>query len=200
MEFDKIENMWKKQSQIMNSGKDIGSGIIDIVHTMEKKTKRKYLISTVIMCIELLFFTFLLAYFNFFSGLSLAGIILIMFAVIMGIASVWSTNILFTKSDLGNTGIEFLKKILDKLDRRKFLRIYLIPVLLVMIAFGVTLIYLEHLSAIPQIWKTIIYSASYLYIIIIYIVTSRREVRKEKIEIEPIRKKITALIMDIESE
>jgi len=201
MEMDEIKNLWKKQTA---RGRLSGSGsnpkILDVIYFMEKKTRKKYIIASAALCIDFLFFAFFIFYLDFFTKLSLAGAILIMTAIIMGMVSIWSTCIPFRKTDLITPGIDFLKSVLDKLDRRKFLRIYLIPAYLVMIAFGLSMIFSEHLSMISSFWKAVIYSASYIYIIVIYIVTARKEVRNEKIEIEPLRKKIKELIMQMDSE
>jgi hypothetical protein len=69
-----------------------------------------------------------------------------------------------------------------------------------MIAFGLSMVFSEHLAEASLFLKILAYSASYLYMLIIYIITARKEIRKEKNEIEPIRKKITALIMQMESD
>jgi len=201
MELDDFKNIWKKQTtRYTGSGKDENSGILDVIYSMEKKIKQKYIIATVLMGLDFIFFIYMLVYVDFFTGLSLAGVILILLAIIFGAASIWSTNILFKNDNLISPGKDFLKDIIEKLDRRKFLRIYVVPIYLVMIAFGLSMIFSEHLTDTSLILKIVIYSASYLYIIIIYIVTAKKEISKEKNEIEPIRKKITVLITQMESD
>ena len=201
MEIEEIKNMWKKQTTESTApGKGKNSDILDVIYSMEKKTKRKYIIATTAMALELSFFLYLIIYSGIFRGLSLAGAVLIILAIIFGGVSIWSTNILFKKDDLINPGKIFLKEIIEKLQRRRFLRIYVIPVYLVMIAFGLSMIFSEHLAEASLFLKILAYSASYLYMLIIYIITARKEIRKEKNEIEPIRKKITALIMQMESD
>ena len=201
MEIEEIKNLWKTKSA-HNAGFDNGDNpkIMDVIYSMEKKIKQKYIIATAALIIDFLFFAFFIFYLDFFTKLSLAGAALIMVSVIMGIISIWSTNIAFRKNDLIEPGINFLKSVLDKLDRRKFLRIYLTPACLVMLAFGLSMIFSEHLSVTSDFWRAVIYAVSYIYIIVIYIVTARKEIRKEKNEIEPLRKKINELILKMESE
>lgn len=202
MDLDKLKNTWKSQTTDLSSepGNNL-SGIIDKVYTLEKKTKLKYSIATFAMGFELMIFLLaIIFYYNLFSKLTLVGLLLVITAVILGGISIWSTNILFNKEDIINPGTDFLKKINDKLERRKFLRIYLIPVFLLMIAFGVTIVLSENLSSLSSEWKIFIYTITYLYIILIYVITAKKEIRKEKNEIEPIKQKISKLIYQAESE
>lgn len=202
MDLDKLKNTWKSQTTDLSSepGNNL-SGIIDKVYTLEKKTKLKYSIATFAMGFELMIFLLaIIFYYNLFSKLTLVGLLLVITAVILGGISIWSTNILFNKEDIINPGTDFLKKINDKLERRKFLRIYLIPVYLLMIAFGVTIVLSENLSSISSEWKIFIYTITYLYIILIYVITAKKEIRKEKNEIEPIKQIISKLIYQAESE
>lgn len=202
MDLDKLKNTWKSQTTDLSSepGNNL-SGIIDKVYTLEKKTKLKYSIATFAMGFELMIFLLaIIFYYNLFSKLTLVGLLLVITAVILGGISIWSTNILFNKEDIINPGTDFLKKINDKLERRKFLRIYLIPVYLLMIAFGVTIVLSENLSSLSSEWKIFIYTITYLYIILIYVITAKKEIRKEKNEIEPIKQKISKLIYQAESE
>lgn len=202
MEFDKIKNSWKNQKTGMtgNYAEDY-TGTIEKIYLMERKTKLKYSIATSAMGIELVIILLALMFYkNIFSELTIAGILLVIIAVVLGGISIWSTNILFRKDDIINPGTEFLKKISDKLDRRRFLRIYLIPVYLVMISFGVTIVLSENLESLSAEWKVFAYTITYLYIIIIYIITSRKEIRREKNEIVPIKQKISKLIYQAESE
>lgn len=202
MEFDKIKKSWKNQKTCMSgSYPEDYSGTIEKIYLFERKTKLKYSIATSAMGIELVIILLaLLFYKNIFSELTITGILLVIIAVVLGGISIWSTNILFRKDDIINPGTEFLKKISDKLDRRRFLRIYLIPVYLVMIAFGVTIVLSENLSSLSADWKVFVYTITYLYILIIYIITSRKEIRREKNEIEPIKQKISKLIYQAESD
>lgn len=202
MDLDKLKNIWKSQTTDLSSepGNNL-SGIIDKVYTLEKKTKLKYSIATFAMGFELMIFLLaIIFYYNLFSKLTLVGLLLVITAVILGGISIWSTNILFNKEDIINPGTDFLKKINDKLERRKFLRIYLIPVYLLMIAFGVTIVLSENLSSLSSEWKIFIYTITYLYIILIYVITAKKEIRKEKNEIEPIKQKISKLIYQAEAE
>lgn len=202
MDLDKLKNTWKSQTTDLSSepGNNL-SGIIDKVYTLEKKTKLKYSIATFAMGFELMIFLLaIIFYYNLFSKLTLVGLLLVITAVILGGISIWSTNILFNKEDIINPGTDFLKKINDKLERRKFLRIYLIPVFLLMIAFGVTIVLSENLSSLSSEWKIFIYTITYLYIILIYVITTKKEIRKEKNEIEPIKQKISKLIYQAEAE
>lgn len=202
MDLDKLKNTWKSQTTDLSSepGNNL-SGIIDKVYTLEKKTKLKYSIATFAMGFELMIFLLaIIFYYNLFSKLTLVGLLLVITAVILGGISIWSTNILFNKEDIINPGTDFLKKINDKLERRKFLRIYLIPVFLLMIAFGVTIVLSENLSSLSSEWKIFIYTITYLYIILIYVITAKKEIRKEKNEIEPIKQKISKLIYQAEAE
>lgn len=202
MDLDKLKNTWKSQTTDLSSepGNNL-SGIIDKVYTLEKKTKLKYSIATFAMGFELMIFLLaIIFYYNLFSKLTLVGLLLVITAVILGGISIWSTNILFNKEDIINPGTDFLKKINDKLERRKFLRIYLIPVYLLMIAFGVTIVLSENLSSLSSEWKIFIYTITYLYIILIYVITAKKEIRKEKNEIEPIKQIISKLIYQAESE
>lgn len=202
MEFDKIKNSWKNQKTGMTGNyADDYTGTIEKIYLMERKTKLKYSIATSAMGIELVIILLALMFYkNIFSELTIAGILLVIIAVVLGGISIWSTNILFRKDDIINPGTEFLKKISDKLDRRRFLRIYLIPVYLVMISFGVTIVLSENLESLSAEWKVLAYTITYLYIIIIYIITSRKEKRREKNEIEPIKQKISKLIYQAQSE
>lgn len=202
MDLDKLKNTWKSQTTDLSSepGENL-SGIIDKVYILEKKTKLKYSIATFAMGFELMIFLLaIIFYYNLFSKLTLVGLLLVITAVILGGISIWSTNILFKKADIINPGTDFLKKINDKLERRKFLRIYLIPVYLLMIAFGVTIVLSENLSSLSSEWKIFIYTITYLYIVLIYVITAKKEIRKEKNEIEPIKQKISKLIYQAESE
>lgn len=202
MDLDKLKNTWKSQTTDLSSepGNNL-SGIIDKVYTLEKKTKLKYSIATFAMGFELMIFLLaIIFYYNLFSKLTLVGLLLVITAVILGGISIWSTNILFNKEDIINPGTDFLKKINDKLERRKFLRIYLIPVFLLMIAFGVTIVLSENLSSLSSEWKIFIYTITYLYIVLIYVITAKKEIRKEKNEIEPIKQKISKLIYQAEAE
>jgi drug/metabolite transporter (DMT)-like permease len=200
MELDEIRNLWKKQN--MSGLEPHGSnnnGILSTLAELEKKIKRKYIIATCALVLESLFFFYLIFYQDFFSGISFAGVLLIIAALAMAIPSIWSTHILFNENELVNPGADFLKKIMEKLDRRKYLRIYLIPAYLVMIAFGITMIFSQHLAAAELKWKILAYSASYLYILLIYIITAYREKKKEKTVTEPIKEKIASLIYQMES-
>jgi hypothetical protein len=202
MELDELKNAWKnKTTEKLSNVKEDFSGTLEKVYVMEKKTKVKYTIATFAMGFELVIFLLIIMFYrNIFTKLTLAGIMLVIISVIIGGFSIWSTNILFKEKDILNPGTDFLKKINDKLERRKFLRVYLVPVILVMIAFGVTIVLSENISSLSVEWKIFIYTITYLYIIIIYFVTARKEIRKEKNEIEPIRKTISKLIYQAESE
>lgn len=201
MELDDLKNFWKNKTSgvtPVQSGDFLN--IIDELRSNEKATKTKYIIASAAMAVELLVFLVLIFWGNIFSGMSLAGILLIITAVVLGGISIWSTNIIFTKSDLENPGIDFLKNITDKLERRKFMRIYLVPSYLIMIAFGVTMIFSQKLSTMELEWKVFIYFITYLYIILIYFFTSKRELKKEKNVIEPLKKNISILISQLESD
>ena len=201
MEFDELKNMWNnKTAQVVPELNNDTAAVMDRIISIEKKTKAKYIIASLAMSIELLFFLVLISVGNLFYGVSLAGILLIIIAVFLGGISIWSTNIVFNQNDLKNPGIDFLRKIKDKFERRKFLRIYVIPAYLVMIAFGVTMIFQQKLSGLSAEWKVLVYSISYLYILFVYLITARKEIRKEKSEIEPLKKDISGLIEELEAD
>ena len=66
MEIEEIKNMWKKQTTESTApGKGKNSDILDVIYSMEKKTKRKYIIATTAMALELSVFLYLIIYSGF---------------------------------------------------------------------------------------------------------------------------------------
>ena len=201
MEIDDFKNIWKEQKaeKIKNNGGNY-MDLIANLSALEKKTKRKFIFMTLTEAFAFGVVLWVMLSNSFSSPLTYAGYIIILFDIAAIVIAHWSTAINTESQKISSPSVDFLKEVVDKFYRRKFIRIYLFPVYMILLAAGITLSYVEILSYTSPGKKIMIYSILYSFIIFVSIWGTRKQIRKEKKDIEPIRNRISGLIYQMESE
>lgn len=202
MEIDDFKNIWKEQKaeKIKTTEGNNYMDLISSLTALEKKTKRKFIYMTLGEAFAFTVILWVMLTGNFNSSLTYAGYILILFDIIVILAAYWSTTINTNSQKVSSPSLDFLKEAVDKFYRRKFIRIYLFPVYFILLAAGITLSYVEILARASLEKKIIIYSVLYGFLILVSILGMRRQIKREKKDIEPIKNKISGLIYQMESE
>lgn len=202
MEIDDFKNIWKEQKaeKIKTTEGNNYMDLISSLTALEKKTKRKFIFMTLGEAFAFTVILWVMLTGNFNSSLTYAGYTLILFDIIVIVAAYWSTTINTNSQKVSSPSLDFLKEAVDKFYRRKFIRIYLFPVYFILLAAGITLSYVEILAKASLEKKVIIYSVLYGFLILVSILGMRRQIKREKKDIEPIKDKISGLIYQMESE
>jgi len=201
MEIDDFKNIWKEQKAENISFKEGNYGdLITELTKLERKTRRKFIFMTLAEAFAFTAVAWIMFSGSFKSPLTYIGYIMVLFDIIAIVTVYWTTAINIQPEILSHPSKDFLRKAVDKFYRRKFIRIYLFPVYFIFLAAGITLSYVEILERMPAEKKILIYVFLYLFFIIVSIWGTRKEIRKEKKETEPIRERISNIIYQMEDE
>ena len=202
MEIEDLKNIWKEQKaeEIKTKGDNNYMDLITGLTALEKKTKRRFIFMTLGEAFAFTVILWVMLTGEFKSPLTYTGYILVLFDIIVILIAYWSTSINTSSKRVSAPSLDFLKEVVDKFYRRKFIRVYLFPVYFILLAAGITLSYIEILAKASLEKKIIIYAVLYSFFIIVSILGTRRQIRKEKKDVEPIQNKISGLIYQMESE
>jgi len=197
MEIDELKNIWKENRANTNNfaGEEYES-LIQKLRKAEKKVLIRYSLMTFFMA-----FAFYVLGGNVLSqkkydDLTYAGFYLLFAAMISVGVMVWSTVIILKKNDMTNPGLDFLKQVKAKYNRRKLIRKIVIPVYIAALTIGVSLIYLQVLSGYSMVIRIMIHAGVVLFLLAVsYFVSKREKMRDERIY-KPIEEQIDVLIKD----
>jgi hypothetical protein len=201
MEIDDFKNIWKEQkadSVSIQEGKYMDT--ITSLSGLERKTKRKFIFMTIAEAFAFVIVAWVMLSNSYNSPLTYAGYIMVLFDIIAIVIVHWTTAINIKPEMLSHPSKEFLKEVVDKFYRRKFIRVYLFPVYFLILAAGITLSYVEILERMSAETKIIIYTVLYFFFIIVSIWGTRKEIRKERKEVDPIKERISNIIYQMEAE
>lgn len=197
MEIDELKNIWKesKTNNIKSSGDEYES-MISKLRKAERKVLVRYSIMTFFMAFAFYMLGGKVLSYKKYDDLTYAGFYLLFAAMLSVGIMVWSTVIILKKNNITNPGLDFLKQVKNKFNRRKLIRKIVIPIYLAAITVGVSLIYLEVFSLYSITARIIIHIAVVVFILVIsYIASKREKMRDEKIY-KPIEEQIDGLIKE----
>lgn len=197
MEIDDLKNIWKetKANNIKVSAEEYES-MISKLHKAEKKVLIRYSLMTFFMVFAFYVLGGKVLSYKKYDDLTYAGFYLLFAAMISVGIMVWSTVIILKKNNMTNPGLDFLKQVKNKFNRRKLIRKIVIPVYIAALTIGVSLIYLEVLSGYSLTIRIIIHIGVVILLLAIsYLASKREKMRDEKIY-KPIEEQIDGLISD----
>lgn len=197
MEIDELKNIWKEsKAKNIKVSADEYESMISKLHKAEKKVLIRYSLMTFFMAFAFYILGGKVLSYKKYEDLTYAGFYLLFAAMISVGIMVWSTVIILKKNNMTNPGLDFLKQVKNKFNRRKLIRKIVIPVYIAALTIGVSLIYLEVLSGYSLIIRIIIHIGVVILLLAIsYLASKREKMRDEKIY-KPIEEQIDGLISD----
>lgn len=197
MEIDDLKNIWKesKANNIKVSAEEYES-MISKLHKAEKKVLIRYSLMTFFMAFAFYILGGKVLSYKKYEDLTYAGFYLLFAAMISVGIMVWSTVIILKKNNMTNPGLDFLKQVKNKFNRRKLIRKIVIPIYLAAITIGVSLIYLEALAEYSILTRILIHLAVVVFILAISFFASKREKMRDEKIYKPIEEQIDGLISD----
>lgn len=201
MEIDDFKNIWKEQKaeKVNFSGKNYTDLTASLVE-LERKSKRRFVIISIGQAFAFTVVAWVMLSNSFNSPLTYVGYILVLFTIIAIVITYWTTAINVKPEKLSHPSLEFLKEVVDKFYRRKFIRVYLFPVYITFLMTGITLPYVELLSQVSLERKIVEYGIVYIFLIGISIWKMRKEIRREKKVVDPVRDRISNIISQMEAQ
>lgn len=202
MEIDELKNIWK-ESKANNNNKEPGEEYESLISKL-RKAEKKVLIRYSLMTFFMLFAFYVLGgkVFSYkkYDDLSYAGFYLLFAAMISVGIMVWSTVIILKKNNLTSPGIDFLRHVKHKYNRRKLIRKIVIPVYIAALTTGVSLIYLEVFREYSVTARIMIHIGVVVFLLAInYLASKRERIRENKIY-KPIEEQIDGLIKEYEEQ
>lgn len=197
MELDELKNIWKE-----NKAKDIIPGKLDYesllakLRKAERKVYIRYILMTFFMAVAFYTLGGKVLSLKKYDDLTYAGIYLIFAAMISVGIMVWSTVIILSKNDTTSPGIDFLKKVKKKFNRRRLIRKIVIPVYLFAITIGISLVYIEVFSPYSTATRIAVHVGVVIFLLAISFLARRREIARDKRVYAPIEEQIDSLLKE----
>jgi membrane protease YdiL (CAAX protease family) len=197
MEIEEIKNLWKEQKarDVEIKSSEYYSSLLEGLIKNEEKTKRNYILMSIAMIITI--FVIDKTAIENIPGKTVttwAGVIMIYLAIVGIIFVSWATVIKVKINNVTESSLEFLKMARRKLRLRNKIRTVGIPVYIGLLTLGITLTYIQITAAMKPYIKVIVYSAFYLFIIIITVISLKKEKKKYLKNVKPIEDKIDTLL------
>lgn len=199
MEIDEIKNIWTGQKAADTRVKSSGyyTSLLDEIQKNEKKTKRNYLLMSLVMLLTIFFIDrTAVESIPDKTPVTWGGFILIYLAI-GGIVFVsWASVIKFKINGITESSLDFLKKAREKLMLRNKIRTIGMPLYIGLLTLGISLTYIQITSRMQAHYRVMTYAGLYIFIITITTIAMKKEKKKYLKHVKPIEDKIDALITE----
>lgn len=197
MEIDDIKGLWKEQkakdTEIKTSG--YYSGLLEEIKKNEDKAVRNYKIMSFLMILTIFIIDrTAIERIPDKTVLTWLGFGMVYFAIICILFVSWSTVIKFKINNITESSLEFLKMAREKLTLRNKIRTIGIPFYIALLTAGISLTYIQITERMSFEFRLLTYSLFYLFMIIITVISIRKEKKKYFEKVKPIEDKIDSLL------
>jgi fatty acid desaturase len=200
MEIDELKNIYKEKKA---TDEITEAGQYDSMMIKLRKAERKVWFRSITMSFFMLFAVYTLGgkavSVKQHETLTYAGFYLIFAAMAAVLMFVWSSVIVLKKKEVVTPSIQFLKRAHRKLARRSLIRRIVIPIYLVAITVGITLVYIEVLAPLELLYRLLIHMLVIVFIVGISYIASRRERKRYETIYKPLQLQIEGLLKDYET-
>ena len=199
MELDDLKNIWKEKKGNNLSAEPVEyDGLIETLKKAEKNVIIRYIFMSIFMAITV--GVFISQFFGpkAFNDLTYFGIYLLLTAMLLVFLMVWSTAIIMKKDNISDPGIDFLKSVRKKFNRRNMIRKIVIPIYLAAITIGVSLVYVEILSRYSLTIRILAHILVIVFIVTISVIASRQEKKRYEKTYKPIEARLDELLAEYE--